>query len=234
MPGPARYAVYYAPPASDPLWAFGCAWLGRDAEGGSPAPRPALSGFAPGWLEQATAAPRRYGFHATLKPPFALAPGHDREALIAAVRVFAASRPPAEGPPLRPTRLGDFLALVPAGPAPMIEALAAATVESLDAFRAPPGEAELARRRVAGLDAREEAHLIRWGYPYVMDRFRFHLTLTGPLDRAEAERLGDALAPLVAPLCRPALAIAEIALFEALRPGEPFHLILRAPLGTIA
>lgn len=232
MSGRPRYAVYFAPPNAGALWSFGCAWLGRDPEGRQAVPRPEVAGFEPARLEEITAAPRRYGFHATLKPPFALAPGHDRAALLSAVRAFAASRAPAAGPPLALTRLGNFLALAPSGAAPAIEALAAAAVEDLDAFRAPPGEAELARRRAAGLDRHEEALLARWGYPYVMDRFRFHLTLTGPFGRDEADRLTEALAPLVAPFGESNLAVGELALFEEPGPGDPFRLILRAPLGT--
>ena len=53
-----------------------------------------------------------------------------------------------------------------------------------DRFRAPLDAAEAARRRRAGLNCREEALLLRWGYPFVMDAFRFHLTLTSRLDEA--------------------------------------------------
>ena len=48
-------------------------------------------------------------------------------------------------------------------------------------FARPPGAAELERRRKAGLSAAQEKMLLRWGYPYVLDEFRFHLTLTGRL-----------------------------------------------------
>jgi hypothetical protein len=39
------------------------------------------------------------------------------------------------------------------------------------------------------LSARQLRHLDQWGYPYVFDEFRFHMTLTGTLsepDRKEA------------------------------------------------
>src|SRR5438445_432365 len=37
-----------------------------------------------------------------------------------------------------------------------------------------------------GLSARQAELLARWGYPYVHDEFRFHMTLTGPI--ADDER----------------------------------------------
>src|SRR3546814_16854276 len=52
-------------------------------------------------------------------------------------------------------------------------------VRAFDRFRAPPSETALARRRAAGLSARQEANLQAWGYPYVMEDFRLHFTLTG-------------------------------------------------------
>jgi hypothetical protein len=53
----------------------------------------------------------------------------------------------------------------------------------LDGFRAPPSEVELARRRQSRLSPAQEQHLRDWGYPYLMDQFRFHMTLTGRLSR---------------------------------------------------
>jgi hypothetical protein len=38
------------------------------------------------------------------------------------------------------------------------------------------------------------------GYALVMDRFRFHMTLTGDVDAATAKRVADAAHALVAPL----------------------------------
>jgi hypothetical protein len=71
----------------------------------------------------------------------------------------------------------------------------------------------MARRRAAGLTPAQERNLIEWGYPYVLDEFRFHLTLTGSLADPEAEAAMAALSPLTEPLCRDALAVREICLF---------------------
>jgi putative phosphonate metabolism protein len=225
-----RFAIYWAPPADGALWRFGARWLGRDAETGT-ATTPGNGAAAdPAWLEQATAEPRRYGLHATLKPPFRLATGQTRPALQEALAAFAATAAPADGPPLVLRRLGRFLALVPNGPAPKIEALAARLVERLDRFRAPPGEAELAKRRAHGLTPAQDANLERWGYPYVMGEFRFHVTLCGALEPAALDRLEAILAPLVARFTTAPLVLAELALFEQAAAEQPFRLTRRFPL----
>ncbi|MDF0601122.1 DUF1045 domain-containing protein [Psychromarinibacter sp. C21-152] len=194
-----RYAIYYLPPAG-PLARFGAAWLGWDVDRGVAVAQPPVAG-----IEAFTATPRKYGFHGTLKPPFRLADGCDVGALHAAVARLAAGRPLVEIAALVPGALGHFLALVPRGEAEGLHALAAACVADLDGFRAPAGAAEMDKRRKAGLTERQEAMLQRWGYPYVFDEFRFHMTLTGRMEpdalaRVQAEveaRLPDLPEPYV-------------------------------------
>ena len=203
-----RYAVYYTPPPG-PLATFGAAWLGWDIASGAGVPH-APGDYAD--LPRLTETPRRYGFHATIKPPFALAPGTDAAALTEAVAALAGRLPPTRADGLRLSRIGAFLALVPAGDTAEIDALAAAFVTGLDAFRAPPSATDLARRRAAGLSPAQEAHLIRWGYPYVLDEFRFHMTLSGALSDAEADGMESVLAPLLAGLLPRPFVIAEMTL----------------------
>jgi putative phosphonate metabolism protein len=223
----ARFAVYFAPEPSSALARFGRRWLGRDAVTGMPEESPELPGFSAGQLARLTADARHYGFHATLKPPFALAAGSSVETLQHAIATFAARSRPIVAPPLRLAAIGGFLALVPAQPSTELNELAADCVRAFDDFRAPPDEAELARRRTAGLTAAQEALLLCWGYPYVMEEFRFHLTLTGRLDEAERAKLVPALEPIVAPLCRRPLRVDAIALFAQRTRDEPFRQIRR-------
>jgi hypothetical protein len=188
-----RYAVYYTPPPGA-LADFGAGWLGWDPVRGTRVPRTLPVDGA----EEITATPRRYGFHATLKAPFRLAPGRTRPELEAALAVRAAATPAVRGARLRMERLGPFLALVPASDHVPFSRLGDAMVRDLDAFRLPPSEAELRRRRAAGLTPAQDAHLVRWGYPYVFEEFRFHMTLSGKLDPGAAERVEAALAPVLA------------------------------------
>ena len=84
-----RWAVYWAPPPDSALARFGAAWLGRDAAGGEDPKRPALPGIGAAEAEALTAAPRFYGLHGTLKPPFALTASIGPEDVTAEARRFA-------------------------------------------------------------------------------------------------------------------------------------------------
>ena len=228
-----RYAVYFAPEAGSDLEAFGRAWLGRDAATGETAPLSSLNGAGLRADERAriVAEPRRYGMHATLKPPFALHTDRNEDALLAAVEHFASGRACVNVGPLTLRDLDGFLALMPE-PCTGLAKLAFDCVRAFDVFRAPAGEAELARRRAAGLSARQEELLCAWGYPYVDDQFRFHLTLTGRLADELRGRVLRGLEPLVAPLCAPPLRIRELCVFRQPGAGADFALIRRCPLRT--
>lgn len=222
----ARFAVYYARPDSA-LWRFGSAWLGRDAVTGERLERPACGDLDPEWLEAITAAPRHYGFHGTLKPPFLLADGKTPADLTERLSELAAARTAFALPSLTLQVIDGFLALSPASRCPPLQDLAAACVRELDAFRAPADEAELRRRRAAGLSPRQEALLLRWGYPYVLDEFRFHLTLSERLDPAPCGRLRRVLEPLLAPLLTQPPPVDAVCLFAQPDRAAPFRLLER-------
>ena len=174
-----RFAIYYVP-SEGPLADFGAAWLGWDVARGREGRQLDLPG-----LRDITMTPRKYGFHGTLKPPFHLIDTRTVEDLEKAASDLAASLAPATCDCLELKTLGRFLALTPFGDTEALQRIAEACVRELDGFRAPALEPDLARRRAAGLSARQEALLVQWGYPYVMEEFRFHLTLSGDLPQAE-------------------------------------------------
>jgi hypothetical protein len=62
-----------------------------------------------------------------------------------------------------------------------MQALHSACVRAFDPFRAPLSAADLERRRKAPLSPEQDARLVEWGYPYVFEDFRFHMTLTGAI-----------------------------------------------------
>lgn len=224
-----RYAIYYAPPRSHPLWEAGCRLLGRDPETGEAVGQPALAGVPRERFATVTAGPRRYGWHATLKPPFALAEGEDAAHLEAALARFAAARTPFAMPRLVLASLSGFLALVPEAPSPALDSLAADCVRQFDRFRAPLSAEDRARRLRAPLDAEETANLDRWGYPYVMSRFRFHMTVTSRLEPEERNRLAALLVPELAAALAVPLAADAVALYGEPAPGAPFRLLRRYP-----
>jgi len=183
-----RYAVYAAPGPGSELAGLASAWLGRDADTGAAVTHPAGLGLATDELAELTAAPRRYGFHATLRAPFHLGDGVGADDLARHLDRIAATHAPVDVA-LEVRCLAGFVALVPSHPEPALEAIAAASVTELDALRRPPDAGELTRRRAAGLSARQDELLVRWGYPYVLDELRVHLTLTRRLGDDERDRV---------------------------------------------
>ncbi|MEM9437838.1 MAG: DUF1045 domain-containing protein [Pseudomonadota bacterium] len=177
-----RYAIYFTAAPGSPLADRGASWLGWDIERGSEVAHPELPEID---IATLTKTPRKYGFHGTLKPPFRLGEDQSFNALEDACAAFASrhSVPVING--LRVAQLGAFLALVPDAPSAALDALAAACVREFDTFRAPPTARELEKRRGGGLSARQEEMLARWGYPYVLSEFRFHMTLSGRLQEPE-------------------------------------------------
>jgi putative phosphonate metabolism protein len=188
-----RYAIYYAPKPGSDLDRFGAHLLGYDAFSGSEPPFPhGIEQMVSDWRDL-TQDPRKYGFHATLKAPFSLANGKTASELAAACETFA--NIPRPIPVIKPVvnSISGFLAVVPADPPAELGRLAADCVGVFDCFRAPLTPEDRARRNPSGLTPNQRNHLDRWGYPYVMEDFRFHMTLTGRLD---AERRGTILAML--------------------------------------
>ncbi len=228
-----RYAIYLAPPPDSALWRFGSSVVGYDAETGEDIAPPALAGFTPEeWFEQ-THEPRRYGFHGTLKAPFRLAEGADETDLFAALARFAAGHHPFELPPLEVRQIGTFIALVPPAPVPALEDLAADAVEELDALRAPLSEAEIARRKPERLSARQLAYLHRYGYPYVREEFRFHMTLSSALAEPALGRATQALCDAYAASgAHLPVKVEDAALYVQEAPGMRFRILHRAPLGA--
>lgn len=229
-----RYALYFAPPLESPLWLAGSTWLGRDAARDEPAEQPVVDNILSDTLRAITAAPRRYGFHATLKAPFHLAESSSVRDLLDNVDEFARKQHSFPLPRLAVSQLDQFLALVPAQPAGRINAMAKACVAEFDSHRRPLTEEELARRRQQRLSPRENELLVRWGYPHVLDCFRFHFTLTDSLCgthcrfvegiRGAAERM------FAMPIAQDA-PFDAISVFREAEPGQDFRLIHRAPFG---
>lgn len=177
-----RYAIYYVVPPGSYLDRFGAPLLGYDAFSGNDLPFPdGIPRSVPDWRE-VTRDPRKYGFHATLKAPLALASGKTEAGLLAACELFAGT--PRKIPAIRPIvdSISGFIALVAAEPSDELQRLAADCVTEFDSFRAPLTPEDRARRNPSALTPRQCDYLDRFGYPYVLEDFRFHMTLTGRLD----------------------------------------------------
>lgn len=179
-----------------------------------------------------TVDPRRYGFHGTLKAPFRLAEGVSAAQLDDAVAAFAAARRPVRIPSVRPSAIGRFRALVPGSEAAELTGLAADVVRGLDHLRAPLTEAEHARRRPERLTPRQRELLVAWGYPYVLDEFRFHLTLTDPIPDDRAEEIDAAIRLHFAEIAGADVPLTALSVFVEPRPGEPFQSLSVHPFAS--
>ena len=225
-----RYAIYYAPGPDTALHALGSRWLGRDSINGVLSEQPILPGVDPARVTEVTADPRRYGFHATLKPPFHLKSDTTLDALLSAAEAFAGAQDAFEID-LTLRQFSDFFALMQGPSRGETRAIAAATVSALDAFRVLPSERQLERRREANLSGAQETLLQRWGYPYVMNEFRFHMTLTHRItDGAEADLMRQALKLHFADVLGRQQWFDSIAVFSQNVPDAPFQQIARFPL----
>jgi putative phosphonate metabolism protein len=220
-----RYAIYYLPEPGA-LAAFGASWLGWDVALGRSCGRPDLSGFD---VAAITEAPRKYGLHATIKPPFRMASGTSPAALRADFSSLCTRLSPVDLGRLRLEALGRFLALVPVADLPDLQALAAQVVQQLDPFRAPATQAELERRQMSNLSPEKQALLQRWGYPHVMQHYRFHMTLTAKLPKPEALALLPVLRAQMAPLLANKISLKSLCLMGQ-DDADMFHLIERVAL----
>ena len=221
-----RYAVYFMPPADDPLWHFGARILGYDAATGEatgPPQSPAFAGLPQGeWTRE----PRRYGFHATLKAPFHLREGVGEQQMLEHARRFAASRPAFHEPPLRLSLLGGFHALTLSQPSQALHVLADSAVREFDAFRAPLSDHDRNRRLQRPITPRQLEYLERWGYPHVFEEFTFHMTLSGWLAEPAHTQFGAALAVEYASIAAP-VNFDAIAIFVQPEPASRFRVLQR-------
>lgn len=222
-----RFAVYYAPRQG----AFAtrtAAWLGWDAASGREVVQPDLPGL-PGPAADLTRDPGKYGFHGTLRAPFRLGEGVSPDDATVAVEALAARLAPVICDGLRMVDLQGFLALIPEGCDGALQALAGAVVEGTDALRAPLTREEIARRKPDQLSPRQRELLDRWGYPFVMEEFQFHLTLTDKLPEEQRAPVMAALQDHLSPVLPRPFAIEDLCLFGEAADGR-FHLLHRAAL----
>ena len=201
MPDQPRYAIFYTPRPDSALWRFGSRVLGYDAADPSTVPPP-FADFDPARGAGVFSEPSRYGFHATLKAPFELAAGQSEMALLDAAAAFAARTRAVPMGRLRIALLDRFVALMPANAPPEVNDIAGECVRAFEPFRAPLSEADRERRLKGALTEAEIAYLDRWGYPYVFERFLFHMTLAGPLPVDFMGPLHQTLSELYDPIDR--------------------------------
>ena len=219
-----RYAIYFSPDPGGPLAAFSQAWFGPDSRLKSTLDR--------AYIDSITEGPRRYSFHGTFKPPFELNPTLSLDGLVAAARIFARTVTPVELPPLELAVIGKFLALTPVEESGALEKLAAACVRGFEAFRVPMTPEQIAQYKENKLTIHQEQMLKHWGYPYVMEEFRFHMSVTDRIeDSDERDRVRAEIAKIAAPVIGKPLSVSALTLFRQTGGNEPMVQVERIPFG---
>lgn len=229
QPGTARFAIYFAPDPKSALWQTASRWLGRDAADGEVEVN-VPDGFNADEFAAATASARRYGFHATLVAPMRLASGVAPRDLSAAAEEFAARHNPFTIGRAEIRNLAGFLAVMPVAQSDSLTRFAGACVTHFRPLLAPMSVTEREKRLKGGLTARQTELLDEFGYPYVMEEFRFHMTLTDRLPEAERTRYLEAATARFAEALAEPVTIDRIAIFKESEPGAPFLRIADFPL----
>lgn len=235
MSTPFRHAAYFAPALQSQAWALGSQWLGRCAYQSTPLAQPQFKHLSAELFETLTRTPRLYGWHATLKAPFELNIDVPLDAVEPAFSHLADNTVSAFHLPLKLVEMGDFLALVPAQPSPDLQQLAEDCVRGLHALALPLSDAELKRRTGADLTARQTELLHTWAYPYVMEQFQFHMTLSGSLKNVPLEvkrALKTAAKEWFAPFLEHGLYIDAVTWFAQDQQNGDFRWVERFELGT--
>ena len=223
---PHRVAIYFAPATDSDWWLSGSEWLGRCAVTGLVLPQSPIGGCTAAGFAALTADPRRYGWHATLKAPFKLAPGQTLHSVRSAIQRLCQGRQPFELAPLRVSPLGQFLALRPTHAQAELDLLAADCVRQFQPLARALSDDELAKRRQANLTPAQDRLLQDWGYPFVFDQYRFHFSLSGNVQGVDPEALAsirDAASQRFHGL-GPCL-VDRVSLFIEPAPGAPFRLL---------
>ncbi len=226
-----RYAIYFTPGPEDALTRIAANWLGRDPFTGAQHEVAANGELSPSEIAFHTASARRYGFHATLKAPFRLAEGESEASLDRALAAYAATLQPVVLPRLVVGQIDGFFALVPGEASPDLMRFAGNVVEHFDRFRAPLTDKEIERRNPDALSRTEFRNLCQWGYPYVFDTFRFHMTLSGRVAGDDSRKLRDVLDSTFGPALEGPFAVDALALFVEREPGAPFMVHSHYALG---
>lgn len=218
---PERFAIYFAPAIASPLWARAVEWLGRDPATGTVFDAD-VAGLSRDRLAAAATSARRYGFHGTIKAPMALADGFSRAELEKALTAFGLRRRQVLIGRLKLTLLEGFLALVPERQSEALTQFAGECVTQFDRFRRPMSASEREKRTHSGLSAYQIGLLDHYGYPYVMDQFLFHMTLSDRLDAADIEPVMDAAQAWFAPVLGREVLLDRLSLFHEAAAGAPF------------
>ena len=106
-------------------------------------------------------------------------------------------------------------------------------MSEFDRFRAPATAEELTQRLHEKLSLREREHVLRWGYPYAFDTWKFHMSLTGSLPAHDLPPLEQHLRERFCAVSRQLLLVDSLCIFHEPHPGASFRIVERATLRSL-
>jgi hypothetical protein len=118
--------------------------------------------------------------------------------------------------------IGDFLAMMPVEQSAAVRDFANETMLAFEPFRAPLGGADRARRFESGLTERQGEYLDRYGYPYVLEHFLFHMTIGDRLLDPDRNDIIKAAEDWFAPVLDTPLVLDRLTLFVEPEAGAAF------------
>jgi hypothetical protein len=160
----------------------------------------------------------------------ALAAGRPIADLEAALEAFGRDNRPIEMGAIELRLLEGFLALMPREQSAELTAFAQKVVEAFEPFRRPLSPADRERRLKAELTPRQIELMDRYGYPYVLEEFRLHMTLTDRLAPADRADIVAAAEDWFAPVTEQSFAIDRLVLFHEPEAGAAFVRLRDFPL----
>ena len=179
-----RVAIYFLPKKNSSLENFGKNLLGRDI---NKKKKISLTrrqkyfinrGFTyfdelKDYCEQ----PAKYGFHATLKAPFRLKRNVKTKNFYDVISHIAAQHSRFKIKGLKIVYSKKFTLITSRKPNKLLINLENDLVKHLDTFRAELNKTEIKKRIPDSLTFKQNKYLKEWGYPFVLDQYKFHMTL---------------------------------------------------------
>lgn len=179
-----RYAIYYAPPKESNLEEFGRYWFGWDPLNAKLINNKQRINYLNGFgiknlknIDKNVLIAKKYGFHGTLIPPFKLNKNYSTNLLFKKTEDIAKKFKKFKFYKFKLKKINNFYAFVQNKKNNNINKLSNRLVRELFKFRSPLTKKEIDRRNPSKLSKLQLNILHKWGYPYLMSEFNFHMTL---------------------------------------------------------
>ena len=218
-----RYAIYFAPSETSKIGQFGRLLLKRTAK--KMVDEGMLTDLPKELHRKIIKTPQHYGFHGTLKAPFELHPDYNLYHLDTTLIKFCSSFPDFSIKSLKLQIIAEFIALVPNGEVERLYQLHRKLTEEFNYLCGPLSDFDRDRFLARGLTNGQKKYLCRYGYPFILDSFKFHLTLTSSLTENEQTTCLELLDNMIVDFKDERLSVDRVCLFKQETRKSPFFMV---------